>query len=431
MADRELRPSETRAPDHAQAVARLIRAARVGAGALARASAEQRTAALREIAFALRRAEKEVLDANAADLDAAAAGGLGRQMTDRLRLAGGRFERMVRLVDELADAPDVLGRVERPSRAPNGLEVARMRIPLGVIAMIYESRPNVTTDAAACCVRSGNAAILRGGSESLRSNCALGVALGAGLQAAGLPPSAVQVVDTADRGLVDRLLEQDRGIDLVIPRGGEGLIRSVSERSRVPVLKHEKGVCHVYVHAEADLDMALAICINSKERPFTCHAAETFLVDRAVAADLVPRLCERLAAVDVAIRGDETVRGLAGGRAELASEEDWYAEYLDFIVAIRVVDGLDAAVAHIQAYGSDHTETIVTESAAAADAFLRQVDSSTVFVNASTRLAELPELGLGPELGTSTTRLHAYGPMGYEDLTTTKFVIRGNGQIKR
>jgi glutamate-5-semialdehyde dehydrogenase len=413
-------------------VADLVSRARASARAVAKLSAERRTAALRHVAAALRGAAPAIREANRVDMDGAVQGGLGRAMTERLRLDDGRFERMVRLVDEMADAPDLLGRLEQPSRAPNGLQVARMRIPLGVVAMIYESRPNVTTDAAACCIRSGNAVILRGGSESLRSNLALGAAVAEGLEAAGLPGPTVQVVASADRALVDLLLQQEDGIDVVVPRGGDSLIRSVCERSRIPVLRHHKGVCHVYVSADADLDMALAICANSKEKPFTCHAAETMLVDGAVAADFLPRLCRKLVDMGVTIRGDQAVRALANDvPVELASEEDWYAEYLDFVIAIRVVDGMDAAIDHIETYGSNHTESVVTSSEAIADAFLRQVNSSTVFVNASTRLAELPELGLGPELGTSTTKLHAYGPMGAADLTATKFVIRGSGQLKR
>jgi glutamate-5-semialdehyde dehydrogenase len=417
---------------HRSVVAGLVSRARESARAVAKLTAERRTAALRHVAAALRGAAPAIREANRADMEDAVQAGLGRAMTERLRLDDGRFERMARLVDEMADAPDLLGRLEQSSRAPNGLQVARMRIPLGVVAMIYESRPNVTTDAAACCIRSGNAVILRGGSESLRSNLALGAAVAEGLEAAGLPGQTVQVVASPDRALVDLLLQQEEGIDVVVPRGGDSLIRSVCERSRVPVLRHYKGVCHVYVSADADLDMALAICANSKEKPFTCHAAETLLVDSAVAADLLPRLCRKLVDLGVAIRGDQAVRALAGGvPVEPATEEDWYAEYLDFVIAIRVVDGVDAAIDHIETYGSNHTESVVTRSEAIADAFLRQVDSSTVFVNASTRLAELPELGLGPELGTSTTKLHAYGPMGAADLTTTKFVIRGSGQLKR
>jgi glutamate-5-semialdehyde dehydrogenase len=325
----------------------------------------------------------------------------------------------------------VIGRAERRETRPNGLEVSRMRIPLGVIAIIYESRPNVTTDAAALCLKTANACILRGGSEALHSNRALGRAVAAGLAASGLPPAAVQVIDSPERDLARALLQRDAEIDLVIPRGGEGLIRFVAENSRIPVLKHFKGVCHVYVHAAADPGMALAICENGKvQRPGVCNAVETILVDAAIADRFVPTLVQRLAAAGVEIRGDARVQALGGARVVPATDEDWPAEYLDLIVAVRVVDGMDAAVAHIERHGSDHTETIVTADAAAAERFLREVGSSTVMWNASTRFADGGQLGLGAEIGISTTRLHAYGPMGAEGLTTTKFVVRGSGQIR-
>ena len=351
-------------------------------------------------------------------------------MQDRLRLDAARVAGLSRAIREIADAPDLLGRVEKTEQRPNGLEVQRVRIPLGVIAMIYEARPNVTTDAAALCLKSGNACILRGGREAFESNRALAAAVREGLVAAGLPADAVQLVPTTDREAIMELVKLDELIDLCIPRGGEGLIRYVAEHARVPVIKHYKGVCHVFVHAAADPLVALRIVDNAKtSRPGVCNALETLLVDRAIATAFVPSLVERLAG-KVELRGDDATRALGGEAVRPATEEDWFAEYLDLILAVRIVDGLDGAIAHIEQYGSNHTESIVTTDPAAAERFLREVDSSTVMVNASTRFADGGELGLGAEIGISTTRLHAYGPMGAEGLTTTKFVVRGNGQVR-
>jgi glutamate-5-semialdehyde dehydrogenase len=333
-------------------------------------------------------------------------------------------------VDSIAEMPDLVGRIERPETRPSGIEVARMRIPLGVIAMVYEARPNVTADAAALCLKAGNACILRGGSEAFASNQALGAAIADGLAAGGLPATAVQLVPVTDRAALLHLLGQDDLIDLVIPRGGEGLIRFVADHARIPVIKHYKGVCHVYVHAAADLDLALAIVENAKvQRPGVCNACETVVIDRAIAPAFVPRLAARLAGLGVELRGDAAAQALAPAIIP-ATEADWSAEYLDLILAVRIVDGLDQAIDHIETYGSDHTEAIITRDAAAADRFVREIDSSTVIVNASTRFADGGELGLGAEIGISTTRLHAYGPMGAEGLTTTKFVVRGTGQIR-
>ncbi|HUS30347.1 MAG TPA: glutamate-5-semialdehyde dehydrogenase, partial [Kofleriaceae bacterium] len=303
-------------------------------------------------------------------------------------------------------------------------------IPLGVIAMIYEARPNVTTDAAALCLKAGNACILRGGREALESNRALALAVQAGLAAAKLPVDAVQLVPLTDRDAIAELVKLDDLIDLCIPRGGEGLIRYVAEHARVPVIKHYKGVCHVFVHAAANVDMALRIAENAKvQRPGVCNALETLLVDRAIARTFIPALVQRLTP-QVELRGDATVCELGGATVKRASEDDWSAEYLDLILAVRVVDGIADAIQHIEHYGSSHTESIVTEDRPIAEQFLREVDSSTVLVNASTRFADGGELGLGAEIGISTTRLHAYGPMGAEGLTTTKFVVRGSGQIR-
>jgi glutamate-5-semialdehyde dehydrogenase len=310
------------------------------------------------------------------------------------------------------------------------LQLSRMRIPLGVIAMIYEARPGVTTDAAALCLWSGNACLLRGGSEAFHSNAALGVAVANGLQAAGLPPAAVQLIPFTEREAISHLVTLDQFVDLVIPRGGEGLIRFVAEHARVPVIKHYKGVCHIYIHSAANLEMAMSIVDNAKtQRPGVCNAVETILIDRAIADRAVPALVARFGG-RVELRGDADVQRLGGSTIRAADEADWYAEYLDLIVAVRIVDGIDGAIAHIETYASDHTESIITDDPAIAERFIRDVQSSTVMVNASTRFADGGELGLGAEIGISTTKIHAYGPMGAEGLTTTKFVVRGTGQVR-
>ncbi len=409
----------------------LARQARAAARVVARAPAETRRKALEAIAAALRARKAPILDANRTDLVAAEQRGLAPAMIDRLRLDDRRLEAIARAVDDIAAQPELVGRIERAETRADGLELARMRIPLGVIAIVYEARPNVTVDAAALCLKAGNACILRGGSEAFASNQALGAAVAAGLAAAGLPPAAVTMVPSTDRDAIRALLQLEDLVDLCIPRGGEGLIRFVAEHARVPVIKHYKGVCHLYVHAAADLDMALAIAENGKvQRPGVCNAIETILVDRGVAGAFVPRLAARFGALGVEVRGDEDVRRLGGPAIVAATEDDWAAEYLALVVAVRVVDDLDAAIAHIERWGSDHTESIITADPAAADRFLREVGSSTVMHNASTRFADGGELGLGAEIGISTTRLHAYGPMGAEGLTTTKFIVRGTGHVR-
>jgi glutamate-5-semialdehyde dehydrogenase len=410
----------------AEGVRRLAEAARAAARVVAKATAAQRTAALVAIADAVDRHASAILASNARDM--ARAQSLAPAMQDRLRLDDARVANLARAIREIAAQPDLVGRVERSETRPNGLEVQRVRIPLGVVAMIYEARPNVTTDAAALCVKSGNACILRGGSEAIESNRALIAAVRDGLVAAGMPADAAQLVPTTDREAILALVQLDDLVDLCIPRGGEGLIRFVAEHARVPVIKHYKGVCHVFVHAAADPLVALAIVDNAKtSRPGVCNALETLLVDRAIAPTFLPALVERLGG-KVELRGDEAAQRL--GIMRPATEEDWSAEYLDLVLAVRVVDGLDGAIGHIERYGSNHTEAIVTTDPQAAERFLREVDSSTVMVNASTRFADGGELGLGAEIGISTTRLHAYGPMGAEGLTTTKFVVRGTGQVR-
>jgi glutamate-5-semialdehyde dehydrogenase len=408
----------------------VAQAARGASRIVAKSPVSQRTAALSAIAAALEAQRTEILAANATDMAAAEAAGTSAAMLDRLKLTEARIASLAAAVREIAAAPEILGRIERAETRPTGLEVSRVRIPLGVIAMIYEARPNVTVDAAALCLKAGNACILRGGREALESNRALLRAVQHGLESAGLPRETVQLVPVTDREAIADLVKLDELIDLCIPRGGEGLIRYVAEHARVPVIKHYKGVCHVFVHAAADLDMAVRIVDNAKtQRPGVCNALETLLIDRAVADAFVPRMVERLGS-RVELRGDDTVRRLGGATVKPASDADWDAEYLDLVLAVRVVDGIDGAVAHIERHGSNHTESIVTTDAAAAERFVREVDSSTVMINASTRFADGGELGLGAEIGISTTRLHAYGPMGAEGLTTTKFVVRGSGQVR-
>jgi glutamate-5-semialdehyde dehydrogenase len=423
-------PNEEREIDRAELIRGVAEAARAAARLVARATAQHRTRALTAISEAIHRHRQALLSANARDVAAARDAGVTPALLDRLLLDDQRITGLARAVADIADAPEILGRVDRSETRPNGLEIQRVRIPLGVIAMIYEARPNVTTDAAALCLKAGNACILRGGREALESNRALLAAVQDGLAAARLPVEAVQLVPITDREAIAELVQLEDLIDLCIPRGGEGLIRFVAEHARVPVIKHYKGVCHIFVHAAADLDLALAIIENAKvQRPGVCNAVETVLVDRAIARDFVPRLVARLTPT-VELRGDDTVRTLGGDAVRPALEDDWYAEYLDLILAVRVVDGLDAAIAHIERYGSSHTEAIITRDRDAGERFVREVDSSTVMINASTRFADGGELGLGAEIGISTTRLHAYGPMGAEGLTTTKFVVRGTGQVR-
>ena len=404
----------------------LAKSARASSRPLARATGAQRTAALVAIAAAVRSAKADILLANAEDVASAAT--LDGAMLDRLRLDEARIEKIASAVDEVATMGDPVGVTVKEWTRPNGLRIARRRIPLGVVMIIYESRPNVTVDAAALCLRSGNACILRGGAESLRSNRALAAAVHAGLRVAGLPTDAVQVLDDPDRALMAALLKRDEEIDLVIPRGGEGLIRFVSESSRIPVIKHYRGNCHVFVERTADVEMALAICENGKvSRPGVCNAVETILVDAAIASTFLPLLAKRLAKVE--LRADARARAIVPSM-KAATDEDMYAEFLDLICAVAVVDDLPAAVAHIERFGSNHTEAIVTRDDAQAQRFIESIDSATVVVNASTRFADGGELGLGAEIGISTTRLHAYGPMGAEELTATKFVVLGEGQIR-
>ncbi len=411
-------------------IERIAKAARAAGRQVAKAGAAKRTAALLAIADAVGRRRDEVLAANAEDVAAAEASGLAPAMLDRLRLDAQRLAGVQRAVREIAALPDPVGQIVKEWVRPNGLKIGRRRIPLGVIAIIYESRPNVTTDAAALCVRAGNAVVLRGGSEAFRSNQALARCIEDGLIAGGLPREAVQLLPTTDREAMTALLQRDQEIDLVIPRGGEALIRFVAERSRIPVIKHYRGNCHVFVERTASESSGLEICYNAKvQRPGVCNAAETILIDEPIAKSFLPKLAERLQEAGVELRGDARARQLVPSMKP-ATDEDFATEFLDLICAIGVVDGLDEAIRHIERYGSSHTEAIVTRDPEAARRFVDEVDSSTVVVNASTRFADGGELGLGAEIGISTTRLHAYGPMGAEELTTTKFVVFGEGQTR-
>lgn len=416
--------------DLQQTVLALAQGARGACRPLARARAMDRSRAIAAMAQALEDRATEVMAANAEDLDKADQKGLSGAMRDRLHLSPDRFAGLATALRGVADMPDPVGSVSRQWQRPNGLQVEKVRLPLGVILMIYESRPNVTLDAAALCLRSGNAAILRGGGEAEQTNRALMQVVQAGLKGAGLPREAVQMVPTQDRAAVDLLLKLDEWIDLVIPRGGEGLIRRVAENSRIPVVKHYKGICHVFVEASADVEMAQLIVENSKvQRPGVCNALETLLVDEAVAPRLLPPLVQRLHARGVELRGCQRSVEIAPEMAP-ASDSDWDTEFLDLILAVRIVNGLTEAIEHIDRHGSQHTASIVTANGDLAEQFCRQVDASCVMVNASTRFNDGGELGLGAEMGISTTRVHAYGPMGVESLTAEKFVVRGEGHVR-
>ena len=385
---------------------------------------------LRDMATALEARCDDVLAANARDMAAAAAKGVQGAMLDRLRLDEARVAGIAAALREVAELPDPVGQVTRRETRPNGLTVERVRIPLGVIAMIYEARPNVTADAAALCLKAGNAVILRGGSEAIHSNTAIATALHEALHAHGLPAATVTLVEDLRRDTMVELLQLTDIVDLAIPRGGEGLIHFVAEHARVPVIKHYKGVCHLYVDCAADLDLALDLLIDGKtSRPGVCNALETLLVHRDVAADFLPRAAQALRERGVEWRGDAASRALVPDM-HAASEDDYAAEFLDLILAVRVVDDLDEAIAHIRRYGSDHTEVIATRDEAAAQRFVKAIRSAVVMVNASSRFSDGGELGLGAEIGISTTRLHAYGPMGAESLTVERFVVHGEGQVR-
>ena len=415
----------------AETMTALGRAGRSAATVLATTSGEQRNAALAAAASALRQRVADITAANAKDMTAAEDRGLSGAMLDRLMLDDGRVEAMASGIETIIGLRDPVGRVQEEWKRPNGLRIQRVSVPLGVIGIIYESRPNVTADAAALCIKSGNAVILRGGSESFHSSMAIYECLRAGLEAAGLPGDAVQMVPTTDRAAVGFLLSSmSEWVDVVVPRGGKNLIKRVQDEARVPVIGHLEGICHVYLNAGADAEMARDIVLNAKmRRTGICGAAETVLVDRAAADKLLPLVCDALQAAGCEIRGDEAVASLVSDVIP-ATEEDWSTEYLDAIVSIRVVDDIDAAIAHIRRYGSGHTESIITDDSDAAEKFFREVDSAIVLNNASTQFADGGEFGMGAEIGIATGRIHARGPVGADQLTSYKYVVRGSGQVR-
>ena len=411
-------------------VRNLALAAREAQAAIAACDGATRRALIEGMAARLEAGREAILAANSDDMMRAAAAGAGKATLDRLMLDPMRVQGIADALREVAAQADPLGATTRREVRPNGIVVERERIPLGLIAMIYEARPNVTAEAAALCLKAGNAVLLRGGSEAAGSNAAIAACLHAALRDAGLPEAAVSLVGDTAREHVLELLQLSDLIDLAIPRGGESLIRFVAEHARVPVIKHYKGVCHLYVDRAADIDTAIGLLIDGKaSRPGVCNALETLLVHRDIAADFLPRALAELRARGVEVRGDEATRAFDGGVAA-ASEDDYAAEFLDLVIAVRVVESLDEAVAHVRRHGSDHTEVIATQDAMAADAFVRAIRSSAVMVNASSRFNDGGQLGLGAEIGISTTRLHAYGPMGVESLTIERFVVRGEGQLR-
>ena len=397
-------------------------------------STDTKNRALRRMAEALQAAEDDILAANERDMTAAREDGLSDALLDRLLLTPERIEKMADALRDVASFSDPVGEMSATRKRPSGIEVGKMRIPLGVIGMIYEARPNVTADAAGLCFKAGNAVLLRGGSNAFRSNRAIAAALQRALTAVGAPPAAVMLIPTTDRAAVEEMLTLNQHLDLIIPRGGEGLIRFVDETSRIPVIKHYKGVCHLYVDRAADLEIAEDLLLDGKvSRPSVCNALETLLVHEDVAEDFLPRAQELLDDAGVELRGDDHTRqildGVAEGVAE-ATEDDYAAEYLDLTLAARIVSSDDEAMDHITEYGSTHTEVIVTDTLPTARRFVRSVDASVVLVNASSRFSDGGELGLGAEIGISTTKLHAYGPMGLEALTTEKFVVYGAGETR-
>jgi glutamate-5-semialdehyde dehydrogenase len=408
----------------------VARDAKKASRLMANLSSATKNDMLQQMADALERDAATLIRENEKDVQAAVAKGLSSAMVDRLILNQERITGMADGLREVAHLPDPVGEVTGMWRRPNGIQVGRMRIPLGVIGIVFESRPNVTADAAGLCLKSGNAVILRGGSEAIHSNTAIGKILQTTMSDLGLPSAALQVVTTTDRNAIFELLKLEEEIDLIIPRGGEGLIRFVVENSRIPVIKHYKGVCHTFVDASADFEMAEKIIINAKvQRPGVCNALETLLIHKDIAEVFVPLITSSLRQQGVRLKGCATVREFAP-EVEMATEEDWHAEYLDLILAIRVVDDLEQAIDHINSYGSLHTECIVTQDYGNSQRFIRQVNSSVVMVNASSRFSDGNQLGLGAEIGISTTKLHSFGPMGLEDLTTRKFIVFGEGQIR-
>lgn len=429
MSATPIRNADSAQSDIADAMKTLGREARAAASVLALASADRKTAALNAMAASIRRHADDILAANARDLARGAENGLKGAFVDRLTLDRKRVEAMATGIEQVAAQPDPVGRALGEWGRPNGLRIARVSVPLGVIGIVYESRPNVTADAGALCLRSGNAAILRCGSESFETSHAILAALHDGLEAAGLPRQAIQLVPTRDRAAVGMMLRMDDAIDVIVPRGGRGLIERVIAESRIPVIKHLDGLCHTYIDGAADPEKARAITLNAKmRRTGICGATETLLVDRK-ALGMLPPILAALHEAGCEIRGDETVRGI-DPKAKAASDADWDTEYLDAILSVKIVDGVGGAIAHINRHGSHHTEAIVTEDAAAAERFLAEIDSGILLVNASTQFADGGEFGMGAEIGISTGKLHARGPVGAEQLTSYKYIVRGTGQVR-
>ena len=413
-----------------QEIAALGRQALRGSRALCAQTADQRNAMLKAMADQLEAAGEELQQANAKDLAAGRAAGLSSALLDRLELSDERIRAMAEGVRQIAALQDPLGQTLEQWDRPNGLVITKVRVPIGVVVIVYESRPNVTADAAALCLKSGNAVILRGGKEAMHSNRAIADQLIRAGQSAGLPEGAVQLVATTDRAAVRELVQLTEFVDVAVPRGGEGLIRAVTEMARVPVIKHYQGICHTYVDVSADLPQALAICENAKcHRPGVCNAMETLLVHQAIAPDFLPELHRELSARGVELRGDTASLAIVP-QMRPASEDDWDTEYLDLVLAVRVVSSIDQALEHIAEHGSKHSDAIVAEDPVAQTRFVEEVDSAAVFVNASTRFHDGGQFGMGAELGISTDKLHARGPMGLQELTTYKYVVRGSGQIR-
>ena len=407
------------------------RRARAAARVIAKADTKTKNDALKEMAAAIERDAKRLLEANARDVEEAKKRNLDSAMIDRLTLTAKGIAAMADGLRQIAALPDPIGRITALRKRPSGFRVGQMRVPLGVVAIIYESRPNVTADAAGLCVKSGNAAILRGGSEAIHSNQAIVACVHAGLKSAGLPEDVVQMIETTDRAAVGELITMQDAVDVIVPRGGKSLIERLMRESRIPMIKHLHGVCHTYIDDRADLKKAIRIADNAKtQRLGTCNTMETLLVARGIAQKVLPPLGKIYIRKGIELRGDEEARRIVP-QMKPATEDDWYTEYLDAILSVRVVEGLDEAMAHIANYGSQHTDAIVTEDTARARRFLREVDSSSVMVNASTRLADGYEYGLGAEVGISTDKLHARGPVGLEGLTSLKYVVLGTGQIRK
>ncbi|WP_417502552.1 glutamate-5-semialdehyde dehydrogenase [Marinobacter sp.] len=416
--------------DIAAYMAEVGQQARAAATLIARSTTDVRNRALLATAEALDAARGELAEANARDLASGQANGLDAAMLDRLELTPARVDAMIEGLRQVASLPDPIGVITDMTYRPSGIQVGKMRVPLGVIGIIYESRPNVTVEAASLCLKSGNATILRGGSESIHSNQAIALCLARGLAEAGLPESAVQVIKTTDRAAVGELITMPDYVDVIVPRGGKGLIERISRDARVPVIKHLDGVCHVYIDSHADPEKALSVAVNAKTHRYgTCNTMETLLVDAEIAADILPLLGDAFAKKGVELRGCEQTQAILAN-ITAATEADWSEEYLAPVLAIRVVDGLDGAIAHINRYSSQHTDSIITENYTRARRFITEVDSSSVMVNASTRFADGFEYGLGAEIGISTDKIHARGPVGLEGLTSQKYVVFGDGHIR-